>query len=607
MPGSGGGFESSLAQQQRDIIAATFNVLRDQEAHSAEEFEQNLATLALAQGRLREQVEALVARIESRGIVELDSSFATIARVLPIAIEAMRQAEQLLGENRPEEALPPEQQALQQLQRAEAAFRDVQVGQGQQQGGAGGMTDAEELAELFELELDKQRNQYEQVQRDQQQQTNEQIDETLQKLQELARRQQAENERLRAQAGNSQGQSSGGASQRQLAEEAEELARRLERLAREESRPELQRTARELREAAEEMRRAAANSRNGGAAQGQAALERLREARRALEQNRSADLQREIDDALSRARRLSEQQRGVISDVDRLGAADRYSAERMRRLIERKEEMAGEITDLEAQLDRLARESRSDQRDASRRLQEAANAIRDDKLEEKVLYSRGVVQQRSQEYARNFEEQIARDLENLEEQIAAAREAIGESREQRLARTLDRARDLSRSLESLEERIGERAEGGSRPGVEAEPGERRAGSEPRQLDAADGFPGFAPGDVRQFRSEFREQRGEANQLRQELEREGIDASELDSIMDRLRRLEGEGAYSDPRALAELQAAIIRDLKEFEYLLRRDLVGGDARDLLLSGSDEVPPEYRELVEQYYRALAEERRN
>jgi hypothetical protein len=60
-------------------------------------------------------------------------------------------------------------------------------------------------------------------------------------------------------------------------------------------------------------------------------------------------------------------------------------------------------------------------------------------------------------------------------------------------------------------------------------------------------------------------------------------------------------------LAELQAAIIRDLKEFEYVLRRELVGAEARELLLSGSDEVPPEYRELVEEYYKSLAEERRN
>ncbi len=614
MAGAGGaGFDSSLSQRQRDVIAATFKMVRDREAYSDEEYQQNLATLALAQGRLREQVERLAERIGARGIVQLDSAFQGVAEALPRAAEAMREAEALLGERRPSEALSPEQRALQQLQRAEAAFREVQVGRDNPAaggGGGGGQPDAEELAELFELELDKQRNQYERVQRDRQQQIGEQIDETMQKLQELARRQQQENERLRARANESQGQGGSGRSQRQLAEEAEELARKLERLSREQSLPEMNQTAQELRQAAEDMRQAAANRRSGGVAEGVSALDRLREARRLLDENRSAGLENEVEDALRRAERLAEEQRGVTREVERLDrpGADQY--ERLRRLMERKEEMAAEVGDLEAQLDRLARDSRREQRDASRKLQEAANSIRDDKLEDKIRYSRGVVQQRTPEYARNFEQQIAEDIERLRERIDAAREAIGETKEQRLARTLDRTRDLVRSLESLEERTqpGESAAEGQQEGQRSagEPagGERRG--QPRETEASttDGFPGFRPGDARQFRSEFGERRGEAERLREELAQEGLDTDELDAIIARLRQLERERPYGDPRGLAELQAQIIQDLKEFEYALRRELGGGDSRRLLLTGSDEVPPGYRELVEEYYKSLAEQ---
>ncbi len=614
--GGGGGFDSSLSQRQRDVIAATFKMVRDREAYSDEDYQQNLATLTLAQGRLREQVERLAERINARGIVQLDSTFQSVAEALPLAAEAMREAEALLGERKPSEALSPEQRALQQLQRAEAAFREVQVGRDNPAagGGGGGQPDAEELAELFELELDKQRNQYERVQRDQQQQIDEQIDETMQKLQELARRQQQENERLRARANESQGQGGSGRSQRQLAEEAEELARKLERLSREQSLPEMNQTAQELRQAAEDMRRAAANRRSGGVAEGVSALDRLREARRLLDENRSAGLENEVEDALRRAERLAEEQRDVTREVERLGqpGADQY--ERMRRLMERKEEMAAEVGDLEAQLDRLARDSRRQQRDASRKLQEAANSIRDDKLEDKIRYSRGVVQQRSPEYARNFEEQISEDIERLRERIDAAREAIGETTEQRLARTLDRTRDLVRSLESLEERTqpGEAAGEGDQAGQQegqrstGEPSGGERQGEPRETEAStsDGFPGFRPGDARQFRREFGERRGEAERLREELAQEGMDTDDLDAIIARLRQLERERPYGDPRGLAELQAQIIQDLKEFEYALRRELGGGDSRRLLLTGSDEVPPGYRELVEEYYKSLAEQ---
>lgn len=607
--GGAGGFDTSLSRRQRDIVAATFKMVRDRSEYSEKEFNENLATLALAQGRVREQVAELLGRMRARGILGMDSSFAVIAEALPLAVSAMQEAEERLGERQPDEALSPEQRALQHLQRAESAFREVQVSLGEAQGGGGSQLDAEELAELFELELDKQRNQYERVQRDRQQRVNDEVDEAMQKLQELARRQQQSNERLRARQAEA-GSGSGGDAQRQLAEEAEELARRLERLSREESRPELRETARRLRSAAEAMRRASARSRDGGLGEGISALDELSEARRALEQSRSAGLQRDIEDALRRAQRLVEDQRDVTEDVGRLEDSADGRRERLRRILERKEAMAEEVAGLEAQLDRLASDARSEQRDASRRLSDAANSIRDDKLEDKIRYSRGVVQQRSGEYARNFEEQIAGDLEALRDRIEAARDAVGEPRERRLARSLDRARDLTRSLESLRERIAESAQGSERGG---EPGNR--GGEPQRREAratdpqegptADGFPGLSPEETRQFQRELRERRQDMEELRRELEGEGIEAGELERIAARLRELERQRTFGAPRGLEELQAAVIQGLKEFEFGLRRQMGLGIDRDLLLTGSDEVPAGYRELVEEYYRALAGER--
>jgi hypothetical protein len=629
MPGSGGsgdGFDSSLARRQRDIIAATFKLVRDRERYAQKEFNENLATLTLAQGRLREQVEGLLRRINARGIVQFDTTFREIAEALPLAIAAMSSAEERLGERKPGEALPPEQQALQQLQRAEAAFRDIQVARGGQSGGGGGEPNVEELAELFELELDKQRNQYESVQRDRQQKVDEQIDEITQRLQELARRQQQENERAQARARQSSGQGGSARSQRQLAEEAEELARRLERLAREESLPELNQTAQQLRRAAEEMRRAGASSRQAEAGEGLSALRQLREAHRELENNRAAGFEREVEDAARRARRLAQQQREMVNDVERLGEAGADRQERVQRITERKEQMAEELSELESDLDRLSRESRREQRDASRRLDEAADAIRDEKIKEKIRYSRGVVQQRSTEYARNFEQDIRENLESVSEKLEQAHGAIGESPEQRLAHTLDETHELTRSLESLRERILDRsgqrdpASEGQAQEVEGGGGERASGqesergrSEQRQIgprpgdrppeSSSDGFPGFTPEAVRQFQRELSERRGEAQGLREALREEGVDASRLDEVIGQMRRLERQTDFGDPRGLTELQAQIIQDLKEFEYGLRRQLIGDDGRELLLSGSEDVPSEYRELVEEYYRSLAE----
>src|SRR5690606_32168022 len=103
MGGPGGGGEAqpgALAQRQREIVAATFNVVRDRERYSDKELRENLVTLALSQGKLREQVETLVGRMGARGIVQLDSSFQAIAEALPRAAEEMKEAEAKLGEGK---------------------------------------------------------------------------------------------------------------------------------------------------------------------------------------------------------------------------------------------------------------------------------------------------------------------------------------------------------------------------------------------------------------------------------------------------------------------------------------------------------------------------
>ena len=99
--------------------------------------------------------------------------------------------------------------------------------------GSGNSQNFEDLLNLFELEMDKLRHQYDTVQHSGERQppAEQVIDEALEKLRELARRQQQEIERqLRR-----QGQASNdGASRRQqaLAEQLEEMARQLERLTR---------------------------------------------------------------------------------------------------------------------------------------------------------------------------------------------------------------------------------------------------------------------------------------------------------------------------------------------------------------------------------------
>ncbi len=650
MGGGGGADARELSKAQREIISATFNLIRDQEDYTAEEFQENVVFLTLAQGRLREQVETLIRRMNSR-VMPADPAFRTIQEILPQAAEAMREAEDELQDQDADGALPHEQRSLQFLQRAEEAYEEVMVTMGGGGGGGGGgnAQAAEDLADLFELELDKMRNQYETLQRGQQQQADETIDELMERLRELARRQEREAERQRRRARGQQSTQGGGGGQRALAEEAEEAARRLERLAREQNSPQMMDAARRLQEAADAMRRAAANDDNLGFSEAGTALDRLREVEERLGSEQRGRLERDIQEQLQRANRLADQQREMQSEVAEFpGLPDEDRAAALRRMLEQKTGMEEEVADLERSIDSTSAEFRRDERDASRELQEAAASIRDNKLKEKIRYSRGLVRSRPGETANAFESEIGGDIEELAEMLEEAAAAVGRSEGDRMAQALEQTRDLMRSLESLDHRMwqegqeGEQAQPGEgQEGQEGQPGQPgqeggqpgQQGGQPGQGDnpgaqagGVDGQPGggnttggvwggygwgdrrpgstvWEPGDIRQWSREYTQRAGEMEGLRRLLNEEQFEVGDLDSIIQRMRELDDLRRYQDPEAIAKLQAFVLEELKRFEYRLRREITE-ENEELFLAGNEEMPDSFRDLVEEYFRSLSEE---
>lgn len=113
--------------------------------------------------------------------------------------------------------------------------------------------------------------------------------------------------------------------------------------------------------------------------------------------------------------------------------------------------------------------------------------------------------------------------------------------------------------------------------------------------------GYSSDQVRQFRGEARQRAGDAEALRRLLGQQKIDAKELDEIIKGLRKLDDESVYANPETLARLQQAVTDNVKRFEYTLRRRL-DANASQVFLSGTDDVPEQYRKLVEQYYRSLS-----
>jgi len=677
--GGGGEEERALSELQEQVVAATYNLVRDKELYSETEFRENLVSVRLAQGRAREQVEGLLQRLTSRGLGG-DPEFENIADFLSEAIVEMEAAEAVLEDGDLQQAVSPELRALLQLQKAEERY-EVEVSQGQQGGGGGGgAARADDLADLFELELDKLKNQYETVERGERQQAGDQLEETLEELKDLARRQQQQADRQRRAAAQ-QGGASGGASdrnQRELAEQTEEAARQLERLARETNDQQLADAARRLEDAAADMRRSAAGSGNSATADAASALDRLEDAQRRLERDQVDRLRSDVEDAQQRAEELVREQQDIQADMDRLAeetAADARNngagSEAGRSLFERKEAMNEEVAELERELDRLYGDSRANQRQTADRLDEARRTIEDDKLKERIRYSRGLIGVQDREYTEEFEAETTRIVEELAEELARASEAVGDVQEDNRGEALERARDLARSAESFARRLGDRGQEAGQQGQQGQDGQQgqqgqdgqqgqqgqdgqqgqqgqqgqdgqqgqqgqdgQQGQQGQQgqggqqgQDGQQGQQGqggqqggqqggggpdggyangqlgrISQGDIRQFRSESRQRVQEAIELQRLLAEEDLDQQQLGEVISALRQLDQEDVYLDLAELNRLQSQIVEGLKQLEFGLRRELEGEGQDRVFVTGSDEVPTGFRNLVDEYYKALS-----
>ena len=714
MAGGGGGGGGAgdqveaLSEQQRQIISATFNVQRDRRKTTPAKLRESTTVVGLSQSRLREQVEGLVTRLNSQ-LIQRDPAFEKIGKLLPQAIEAMKEAEGKLAAVSPDGALPPEHKALQILQQAEEEY-EMQVSMqqgGGGGGGGGGGAQQQELADIFEQELEKMASRYETQSQAQQQSGDRELDELLEKLKELARRQEQEAARQKMRALDMGGSSSGGAAQqRALAEQAEEAARRLERLAREENRQDLAEAARQMQQAADAMRRAAAGGDASASGQAASALERLRETERRLQQNQADRAERDIEDAVRQAEDIARRQREIGGEARKIAGTPNTNERRTeaRDINDKKTDLESRLNSLEQQLDRAARDASANERAASRKMGVAAGSIRGNRLGDKLRYSQNLVNRGSTPQAVDAaENDIAAGIDEMRKRLGEAQAALGEGQDEnagRMETALDRARRLARAAESLQERTRERAQQGqNQQGSQGAQGSQVAqgsGSQGSQAQGSQGQQGqsgqqgqgqqgqgqqgqgqgqgqgqqagnqtsqgqgqgqgalgtgsqggegsqagqgsaqgsqasagrgdvngggaygganwgggygsewygggrLTEEDIRQLRGEARQWVNEAGQLRRDLQAENIDPRELDNILRDLRRLDDPRVYQDVAELSRLQAQITEQMKRFEFGLRRQ-ADANANAIVLTGTDEVPEDFRKLVQEYFRSLA-----
>ena len=627
----GGSRQDEISARQREIIVSTWNLIREQRDNKrgdATYVPNNAALLSRLQDTLREQAETLAARTRARQLAVGDEQIATFVEHLNRAAASMVPATERLAEIELEQALQPEQEALQHLLRAEAVFTDISVSMQMNNRGSGGGQAGRDLSDMFALEMDLEKNQYETGSRATSAPPAQQLDELRDELEKLAQRQEqlarnANREtplsaaerwqqemlrrdveelrdrlaRMRQQrtqdprSGASAATSDGGA--RAAQRETAELQRRLDsalramRDADEAMRPGGDRDNLEL--AAAEAQRQLQSARDGAAA-GQ---ERLMRAALADLAERADDLHRR-QTALDE--RLQEAVRRASGSMDE--DAPLYSGLSFREefeMAQAKRDLQAELQALGQDVKRTSQELKDDAPSASRELERSLERLRDNEVEARLAVSAAYIEQGEAVYVSGSESAITealREFSNSVQRASALAESGGgmsaAAEPDRLQRTLEETRELRQELDELAQ--GEQARGQL----------TRRGRDDLQRSTGVRVPDLE--DPANLARRAEQVSDAVLEMFRRLREQGVPPQDIDE----LRRLASEVRSADFSGNEEILAREVRRTLELVEQLELRLANA-ARSvpgsLRSEAGEAIPDRHREPVATYYRRLGE----
>ena len=468
---------TQLAELQKEIISATWNVRRTQSGSAvSEKGHEDLEVVLTSQEEAITQAETLMEQITDPKSSEL----------LTQATESMEAAADSLYDAVHERSIPAlttalvhEQKAYQLILKAQPDESNVTQG-----GGGGGGGGGRSQQQLNQLELTEEQDRYEtqsQAQGMQDEQQNEAL-QNLNRLKELARRQEDLNERLQ--------ELQTALNEADSEEEREEIERELKRLRDEQRRmledmdelnqrlaenqtPESAESMQQLDQIREQAQRAAESIEeqeiSDALAAGSRAQEGLEEMRDDFRQRNSSQFSDAMQDLRQRAREMSERQDELQQQLSQAQGANQRqtlgSSSQAQEAMVMSEEQKEELSQIMEEIRRLSDESEDAEPLLSQQLSEAYRMTDQDQLEEMLETTRQLSRLNMMDKAAELEQRIHPEIESLEERIdRAAQSILGDGIE-----GLRRARNLLDELsEELNQEIAQ-ATGGQAPGQQ--PGE----------------------------------------------------------------------------------------------------------------------------------------
>jgi hypothetical protein len=589
----GGQAQDEISRRQREIIVSTWNLIREQQNRRISDeayVSDNAALLSRLQSTLRGQVETLTMRTSARQLNASDTEIALFVEHLNKAAEVMLPAAERLGEIELEQAILPEQEALQHLLRAEAVFTDINISM-QANRGRGGQA-GRDLTEMFELEMDIEKNQYESGSRATPDPPAEQLNEVQDELAELARRQEQLSKSLERNEMNTPAQKW---QQEMLRRNVEELRDRLERMQRQsgeltpgaapgaeladgtsELRRRLDSAMRAMNEATtegsdrEQIRRASAEAHRQLEGARDKAAEEQRQARQASLADLSERAGDVFDTQLELEQRLQQAIRGQLLDGDDDAFGSGMTMQEEYEMAEEKRQLLAELQSLDQAIRREAKGLEDVEPRAASQLEDAVDDLRDNRIDTRIAVAAAYIEQGEAVYVAASDSAITEALRALREDVRRAESMTGgadgdPSRPGRngLANTLAEARQLRRDLQRQRGDVDFGREIGRR---------------------ADDLYGNVIDVGRELRAA-----GTSVQ----------DVDELRRLAEAIRAADFEG---NPEILAKESRLALTLVEQLELALAR-AAAQDDDNVRVPAASEIPDAHKQVVAEYYRRLGE----
>ncbi len=613
MPGGSQNLGGRLSQTQKEIIIATWKLLNRRAKLNADELGGNIDVLVESQKNLLEVTQNALFQMEQRSLFSRDSGN-DVAKFYTDAIKAMERAVNELSGKQIKAALTPERESLQNLLRAEAQITEVQMQRAQAQGG-GNRAALDELARLFDDELDKLKNKYETPRQNQQHQKDEVINEALVKVKELARRQQQLNKKTRDLTQKNLSPEEKKRQIQELRRQQEQMRRETEKLARQmQNQQQNSKIPREiqdnLKRATSDMNNASNNLRQKNtelaAAKGQRALNRLKRLEDILKRNQKESLRQQIDSIEQDFQRLADAQKKLTQDVENLANEKEKSPEKQSLAQEDQNRLKEDFTDAQDQIKFLSNNAKKTRHDVSRELNKFSQELQNAKIDKKMESAEQLIKENRLNSALQAERDIKNMLERMHDKFTQLRSVLAETDEEKLDLALNQTRRLRENIEGIKRQIenfkktGDEQKQGGAPKTEEQnsqnmqSGPGKGKTPPQKLDSD---------KLDWLNNELAESSKAMDVIKQSTRADtslSRQASKLNQNMQSVIRTFTGG---DRNRLKIIEDLVLIPLKGFEAELAQKLeLIKNKEKLFLAREEKIPPEYEELVEKYYEALS-----